>query len=216
MRTTRAYIASAGTAAVMLGASVVMLVLVSTFVAFGSWPGSDSGKQVDQVVLRDVTASAKAKPKAVPVRADAVQVARRAEARRQVAAVRRGGGRSGGTRTRSNTPGGTTLPNGDTVAQAPTGGGTRGGTVLPTGTSSPTQQVQQVQQVQQQTQQTLQNTTDAVQNTTTQVTNQVQQQVQDTTQQVGEVVDQVVGGTQQTTTGTVNTVTNTVGGILGK
>jgi gas vesicle protein len=197
----------------MLGASVVMLVLVSTFVAFGSWPGSDSGKRVDQVVLNDVTASAKAKPKAVRVRADAVQVARRAEARRQVAAVRRGGSRTGGTRTRSNTPGTSTLPGGDTVAQVPAAGGKQGAATLPSTPTSPTQQIQNTTQ---QTQQTIQNTTDAVQNTTTQVTNQVQQQVQDTTQQVGEVVDQVVGGTQQTTSTTVDTVTNTVGGILGK
>ena len=40
MRATRAYIASAGTAAVMLGASLCMFVLVSAFVAFGSWPGT--------------------------------------------------------------------------------------------------------------------------------------------------------------------------------
>src|SRR5215212_2546153 len=70
MRATRAYIASAGTAAVMLGASLAMLVLVGTFVAFGSWPGTDNGKRVDQVLLNEVV---RAKPQAVAVRADAIQ-----------------------------------------------------------------------------------------------------------------------------------------------
>ena len=56
MRATRAYIASAGTAAVMLGASICLLALVSTFVAFGRWPGAQSGRAVDQLVLRSVAA----------------------------------------------------------------------------------------------------------------------------------------------------------------
>ena len=41
MRATRAYIASAGTATLMLGSALAMLVLVITFVAFGSWPGTE-------------------------------------------------------------------------------------------------------------------------------------------------------------------------------
>ena len=46
----------------MLGASVSLLALVSTFVAFGSWPGTASGTAVDQIVLRSVTAAHKASP----------------------------------------------------------------------------------------------------------------------------------------------------------
>src|SRR5690349_18536553 len=87
MRATRAYIASAGTATLMLGSALAMLVLVSTFVAFGSWPGSSSGKDVDQLLLNE---AGTAKPQKVAVRADAVRVARRAETRRR-AAVARGG-----------------------------------------------------------------------------------------------------------------------------
>src|SRR3954471_7234824 len=86
MRATRAYIASAGTAVVMLGASLAMFALVSGFVAFGSWPGAKSATEVDQVVLNSV---ATPKAKAVAVRSDAVAVARRAEVRREVALAHR-------------------------------------------------------------------------------------------------------------------------------
>src|SRR5215212_3655260 len=133
MRATRAYIASAGTAAVMLGAAVAMLALVSAFVAFGSWPGQNAGSEVDQVLLNEVV---KAKPKAVAVRADAVKVARRTEARRQVAAKRRGDGR---TVARA--------PDGTPVAKVPAGatptGGGGGGTTSPGTTDSPTSALQQ-------------------------------------------------------------------------
>src|SRR3954451_25231233 len=83
MRGTRAYIAGAGTATVMLVASLALFALVSTLVAFGSWPGIGAGPQVDQVLLNDVE---KAKPKPVAVRAGTVTVARGAEARRDVVA----------------------------------------------------------------------------------------------------------------------------------
>src|SRR4051794_3454092 len=111
MRATRAYIASAGTASVMLGAAVAMLALVSAFVAFGSWPGSTSATQVDEILLAQV-----AKPKAqkVAVGAAAVRAERRAEARRQVAlarAERRVESHDGGARTpRASTPAGTAAP----------------------------------------------------------------------------------------------------------
>src|SRR3954468_14985245 len=85
MRATRAYIASAGTAAVMLGASLAVLVLVSAFVAFGSWPGEASGSKVDEFLLNDV---AGAKPKPVAVGSAAVKAARHTDARRQVAQAR--------------------------------------------------------------------------------------------------------------------------------
>src|SRR5438270_7080736 len=86
MRATRAYIASAGTAAVMLGAAFAMFLIVSGFVAFGSWPGASSGTHVNAVVLREL---AQAAPKKVAVRADAVAVAHRAAVRRRRVATGR-------------------------------------------------------------------------------------------------------------------------------
>ena len=53
----------------MLGASLAMLVLVSGFVAFGSWPGSKRATDVDQLVLKQATTD---KAQAVRVRADAI------------------------------------------------------------------------------------------------------------------------------------------------
>src|SRR5689334_20964625 len=102
MRATRAYIASAGTATLMLGSALAMLVLVSTFVAFGSWPGSSSGKEVDQLLLKEVAAP---KPQKVAVRTDAVRVARRAEASRSASAAsgRRQAGSTRGTSVRTGT-----------------------------------------------------------------------------------------------------------------
>jgi hypothetical protein len=61
MRATKAYIASAGTAAVMLAASVSLFGMVSAFVAFGGWPGTAGHTSVDQVVLDAL------RPKAEPV-----------------------------------------------------------------------------------------------------------------------------------------------------
>ncbi|MEA2424170.1 MAG: hypothetical protein QOH13_580, partial [Thermoleophilaceae bacterium] len=117
MRGTRAYIASAGTAVVMLGASVCLFALVSAFVAFGSWPGAQSQTSLDQVVLRD---AARPKPKKVAVRADAVVVARRATrkaaARRQAAARAPAAGTApvAGSPSRPTSPGPT--PAGQTQA----------------------------------------------------------------------------------------------------
>src|SRR3954451_9333219 len=121
MRTTRAYIASAGTAGVMLAASVAALLVVSAFVAFGSWPGEKTAKQVDQVLLNDV---ANPKPTAVAVRADAISVARRVELHKAVqtrkVASRQGSGPARAVLPGARTPGGSrpgaTVPN--------TGGGT--------------------------------------------------------------------------------------------
>src|SRR3954451_19539427 len=88
MRATRAYIAGAGTAAVMLGASVAMLALMSAFVAFGSWPGAKSATKVNQLVLSEVSKPA---AKKVDVGSQTVKTARRAAARRQVAAAKANG-----------------------------------------------------------------------------------------------------------------------------
>jgi hypothetical protein len=183
----------------MLGASLCMLVVVSAFVAFGSWPGQSSGKRVDQVLLNDVVRGAK--PKAVSVRTDAVKVARRVAARRQVALAKRqqsAGGRSTDTKV-AKIPGATVAPTsaaGTPVAAAPKGGA-----------DSP------VNTVRQQTQ----DATKTLDSTTQTVTNQVQSQVDQTTTQVDQVVDQVVGGVQQQANGTVDqvqsTVTNTTGAV---
>jgi uncharacterized protein YjbJ (UPF0337 family) len=201
MRTTRAYIASAGTAAVMLGASLCMLVLVSAFVAFGSWPGEGSGTQVDQVLLNEVSSGAKAKP--VSVRTDAVKVARRSEARRQVAVAKRL--RGPGSRGRST--GGA-----NQVAKTPTRG-----TGPTTGAGTPVaaapNAANPVNSVRQQTE----NVSQTLDTTTKTVTNQVQTQVDQTTTQVNQVVDQVVGDVQQQASPTVqqveSTVTNTSGTV---
>jgi uncharacterized protein YjbJ (UPF0337 family) len=205
----------------MLGAALCMLVLVSAFVAFGSWPGETSGKQVDQVLLNEVTKSQK--PAAVAVGPKAVAVARAETKRKLDAAAKRAKKRGGPGRTNdgnavAKTPAGTVpTTGGEAVAQAPAGGGGGGAT----------------DQVRQQTQ----NVTDNVKNTAGDVTNQVGNTVDNTvdtvgntvdqtTTQVNQVVDQVGGAvqntTQQTTTqvqstvdDTTKTVTDTVGGLLG-
>src|SRR3954468_3226513 len=198
MRATRAYIAGAGTAVVMLGASLAMLVLVSSFVAFGSWPGSDSGTDVNQVVLTDVVA--KNQTKAVAVASDAVARAKRADRREQVAVAKaRTRARANGRNTAPT--GGRTaagsVPAGTPVAQAPTGATTPQAPSTLNVTSAPQQTAQ------------------AIDNTTRQVTTQVQQGVQNTATQVGEVVDQVIGGAQTQTDNTVTQVQNAAGGLLG-
>lgn len=201
MRGTRAYIASAGTAAVMLGVSVGMFVLVSAFVAFGSWPGAKAATQLDSVVLADLS---QPKAKKVAVRSDAVALARRAEARQARAgerAIRRGAtdtpsaGGTRGERTQgsADAPASGTPNAGSPVAAAPNTGNV--------GTT-----------VQQQTQ----NVTQNVRKTTENVATQVGQTVQQGQQQVNEVVDQVVGGTQQAVDNTTQTVQKVTGGLLGK
>jgi hypothetical protein len=211
MRTTRAYIASAGTASVMLGAALAMLTLVSAFVAFGSWPGEKSATQVDQVLLNDIVNAKTAK---VAVGSAAVKANRRAETRRQIAVARAERKRTG-TSDRGGNP----------VAKAPAGGSaptTAAGTPVASapGDASP------VNTVRQQTQDVTRNVTQNIQQTTENVGGQVQQQVDQTTTQVNEVVDQVVGGVQQQTGTTVQqvqdtvdtttgTVKDTAGGLLG-
>jgi hypothetical protein len=188
----------------MLGASLAMLALVSALVAFGSWPGSTSGKQVDEVILRQVT-----KPKAqkVAVGAAAIKANRRADARRRIALAR------AERRSPGRTPAATKVPHTQAGAAAPT---TAAGTTVAAapGDSSPAGTVRQQTK----------NVTQNVQQTTQDVGTQVGNTVDQTTKQVNQVVDQVVGGVQQETApvtqqvqGTVDntttTVTNTVGGV---
>jgi len=201
---------------VMLGAALAMLVLVSTFVAFGTWPGESTGKQIDQVLLNEVAGHKTAAK--VAVGSAAIKANKRAEARRQIAIAReekRSGKRSGDDRTIT----------GDPLAKTPAGSAptTAAGTPVASapGDSSP------VNTVRQQTQNVTQNLQQTTQDVTQNVTEPVQQTVDQTTTQVNQVVDQVVGGVEQTTSTTTQqvqstvdtttqTVTDTVGGVLGK
>src|SRR3954452_1330117 len=211
MRATRAYIASAGTAAVMLGAAVAMFLVVSALVAFGSWPGEESGRQVDEVLLKEVAA---AKAETVAVGAQAVKVTRRAAAKQRVTvarAERKAGSRPGARKRDDNavarTPQGTS---------SPTAGAGMPIAAVPTPAAG----------VRQQTQNLTQDVANNLGTTTNQVTNQVQNTVDQTTTQVNQVVDQVVGDVQQQTQTAVQQVQNTVdtttdavknaaGGLLG-
>jgi hypothetical protein len=220
MRATRAYIASAGTAVLMLGASVCAFVLVSAFVAFGSWPGAGSYTDVDQIVLGSVQEPQVTK---VTVRRDAVAVAkRRAERAAELAAPVVHGGvpvtRAPGIARpgTSDQPASAPSAQGNTGARAPS---------TPTGVQLPdipgaTRQVSE--------------TTQQLTNATRQVTENLATQVNQVQQQVNEVVDQIVGGdvvggvnntvgtvgktvdsTVQTVDSTVKTVTGAVGSLLG-
>jgi hypothetical protein len=208
MQATRAYIASAGTAVVMLGASLCMFVVVSAFVAFGSWPGDQSHANVDQVLLGDDVAQPRSKT--VAVRADAVVVARRAEQRRGARrqAVNRA---TPGTPT-ANGPAGTTAPTtSSTTAPAPS--------PAPGGKDqAPVQK--QAADVKQQVDTTTGDVTTQVQ----QQTQTVQTQVTEVVDQVSGVVDQVTGAVGQVTSGAqpppapdpVNTVKDAAGSLLGR
>ena len=189
MRATKAYIASAGTAAVMLAASLSVFALLSAFIAFGSWPGAASHSDVDQIVLQSVQGSHAGK---VTVSRNAVADARRDAARRAartLAVTPTAGGRIPVT-VAPTSPAVRTPVRQLAAAPAPTSGGG----------SKPVRNVTQ-------------NVTD----TTQQVTQQVQQQVQNVQQQVDQVVDQVIGGgSPDSGGGAVQTVTNTAGSVLGK
>jgi hypothetical protein len=194
VQATRAYIASAGTAVVMLGASLCMFVVVSAFVAFGSWPGAESHASVDRVLLRDV---ATPRPKTVAVRADAVVVARHAEQRR--VARRRAVARTtprppsakgpAGTTTPTNSPATGTAPSAASPAPAPA-----------PGAQAPVQQ--HAADVKQQ-----------VDTTTGDVTTQVRQQTQTVQTEVNQVLDQVTGVVNQVTSTPPPPVTTTVDGV---
>jgi hypothetical protein len=185
MRATRAYIASAGTAVVMLGASLCVLVVVSAFVAFGSWPGAQAHENVDQVLLRDV--AAQTKPKTVGVRSDAVVVARRTAQRAARSPARHPAQVVG--RTPAGTP----------VARTPVAGAAPPASSAPAASTPPSSPVAPVQQQ-------AQDVTKTVDNTTTKVTTPVQQQVQNVQNQVNEVV----GGIAPPATGGDGSVVNGV------
>jgi hypothetical protein len=93
MKATRAYIASLGTTGVLLAASVLLLTVVSAFVAFDGWPSGTVTARVDKLVLRDrapaIPVSATASRPATPAAAPA------APATRTAGGVRRVGGGQG-------------------------------------------------------------------------------------------------------------------------
>jgi hypothetical protein len=53
MKATKAYIASLGTTGVLLGASLLMLAVVSAVVAFDGWPTGNASTRVQTLVLSD-------------------------------------------------------------------------------------------------------------------------------------------------------------------
>jgi hypothetical protein len=77
MKATKAYIASLGTTGVLLGASLLMLAVVSAVVAFDGWPTGNASTRVQTLVLSEkpaairvsATATAQASPTAAPARA---------------------------------------------------------------------------------------------------------------------------------------------------
>lgn len=56
MKATKAYIASLGTTGVLLGASLLMLAVVSAVVAFDRWPAGTVSSRVQPIVLKDQSA----------------------------------------------------------------------------------------------------------------------------------------------------------------
>ncbi|HYZ29079.1 MAG TPA: hypothetical protein VE570_08505 [Thermoleophilaceae bacterium] len=186
MRATKAYIAGAGTAAVMLAASLTMLAVVSAFVAFGSWPGQNAGGRIDQVVLADVL---KPKPKKIAVRADAVQAARRAEIRAK-ATARPADGRRSGSRERPALQRGGGGPSPSPNAPQPSGGSS------PAAGSNPPASAPAGDPV----------------STVRQQTQGVTENLQTTTRDVGTQVQDTVNGATGTVT---DTVKDTAGSLLG-
>jgi len=192
MRATRAYIASAGTAAVMLGGAICMFALLSAFIAFGAWPGSQSNTAVDQVVLQAVQRHESPK---VTVRRDAVAIARR-EARRQRALALANGTAPAVAHIPGLVGTGQTQPTGSAPASSGSGSGKKGGAGQP-GDDVTTQ----VDNVKKQVQDT---------------TQQVNQNVQNTATDVQDQVNDIVGGTTNPPPGSpVQQAKDGAGSILG-
>ena len=164
MVATKAYIASAGTAAVMLAASLSVLAMVSGLVAFGGWPANETPTSVDEML---VTSIERPKPQAIQVRHNA-GLGQRSSAR--------GAGGSPGT-TAGGRPSHSTAGNGQTVASAPAAsspgaasqGGSQGGGDQ-AGAGNPVK---------------------AVTRTTQPLLQSAPQPVQDVANQVNQVIDQV-------------------------
>src|SRR5258706_4109410 len=85
MRATKAYIASLGTTGVLLGASLLMLAVVSAVVAFDRWPTGNVSTRVQTLVLAE-------RPTPIRVGATAGAVAATTAAGPRAAAPRGGSG----------------------------------------------------------------------------------------------------------------------------
>jgi hypothetical protein len=83
VKATKAYIASLGTTGVLLGASLLMLAIVSAVVAFNRWPNSDVSTRVQTLVLADAP---------TPIRVSA-RVASSVSSARTISAAIRSAGR---------------------------------------------------------------------------------------------------------------------------
>jgi hypothetical protein len=198
MRVTRAYIASAGTAAVMLAAALSLLALVSTYIAFGRWPGSTQSSSLSQIVLRAVSESRSPNPVTVSSRPLGHRATRSATG--VTAAARRGAVRhSVVPQTRVGTHRQSAQP-----TSGPHSGSQLLGAVRTHG-NAPSQPFQQV--------------TKPVNDTTQQVQDQVQSGVQTVQDQVNQVVGSVTGtppppGGTNTSNPVTTTVTGAVSGTL--
>ena len=71
MKATKAYIASLGTTGVLLGASILMLAVVSAVVAFDGWPNGRVSTRVQTLVLTERAAPIRIGPAAPPAGARA-------------------------------------------------------------------------------------------------------------------------------------------------
>ena len=106
MKATRAYIASLGTTGVLLAASILMLTIVSTLVAFDGWPSGTLTERVDKLTLNS-------RAPAIPVSATVASAANAAAAGGAPAA-----GAPGGT---GRGPAGNGGVGGERFASGPTG-----------------------------------------------------------------------------------------------
>lgn len=109
MKATRAYIASLGTTGVLLAASILMLTIVSTLVAFDGWPSGTLTERVDKLTLNN-------RAPAIPVSATAASATTAAPGGAPAAGAPGGAGPGNG-----GAPG--------TTGERPTGG--QLGTTLP-------------------------------------------------------------------------------------
>lgn len=176
MRATQAYIASAGTAAVMLAAALSLFAMVSGLVAFGGWPASATPTGVDEML---VTSIERPKRQAVQVRRDAPLAP---------PTTARG---TGDTPAATGTPTHSTTGSGTTFATAPAPAATTQGS--PQGGGGQTNTDSPVSPVTRTTQPLLQNAPQPVQDVANQV-NQVIEQAGSAVPPPPKIVEDTVGG----------------------
>jgi hypothetical protein len=131
MKATKAYIASLGTTGLLLGASILMLAVVSAVVAFDQWPDGNVSTRVQTLMLHD---------NAAPIRVSARSPTPSSTPAGRAPAGR-AGARAGGTR---GTTGGTTVGGGRVTGgtQAPSAAPVQPIAALPPATTAPLQPVQ--------------------------------------------------------------------------